>query len=196
MTITVVPRHPALGAEIRGIDMRRPMDPETFKAVHDAWMKHLVVVFPDQPVTEIRTMEEHLAGSVSQTRLTTMLLAVFSLIALIVAMVGLYGLISYSVAQRTQELGIRLALGAGRGAVLRLVMRQGLILAVSGVILGVGGSYGLTRLMRSLLYGVSATDVWTFTICALLFIAIALLASFVPARRASQLDPAEALRTE
>ena len=151
---------------------------------------------PDQPVTEIRTMEEHLAGSVSQTRLTTMLLAVFSLIALIVAMVGLYGLISYSVAQRTQELGIRLALGAGRGAVLRLVMRQGLILAVSGVILGVGGSYGLTRLMRSLLYGVSATDVWTFTICALLFIAIALLASFVPARRASQLDPAEALRTE
>jgi len=159
---------------------------------------HMAVrsVDPDQPVTDIRTMEQHLAGSVSQARLTTMLLAVFSLIALIVATVGLYGLISYSVAQRTQELGIRLALGAGRGAVLRLVMRQGLILAIAGVILGLAGSFALTRLMQSLLFGVSATDTWTFIACALLFIAIALVASLVPARRAAQLDPADALRTE
>jgi putative ABC transport system permease protein len=151
---------------------------------------------PDQPVTEVRTMEEHLAGSVSQTRLTTLLLAVFSIIALVVATVGLYGLISYSVAQRTQELGIRLALGAGRGTVLRMVMRQGLMLAVVGVVLGVAGSVGLTRLIESLLYQVSATDVWTFTACALIFVGVALIASFVPARRAAQLDPADALRTE
>jgi putative ABC transport system permease protein len=150
----------------------------------------------DQPVTDVRTMEQHIAGSVSQTRLTMVLLVVFSAVALAVAMVGLYGLIAYSVAQRTRELGIRLALGAAPGKVVRLVMRQGLILASLGVLIGLGGSLALTHLMQSLLFDVSATDVWTFTVSAGCFVLIALAASYVPARRAAQLDPTDAMRSE
>jgi putative ABC transport system permease protein len=156
----------------------------------------ILAIDSDQPVTDVRTMEQHIAGSVSQTRLTMVLLVVFSAVALAVAMVGLYGLIAYSVAQRTRELGIRLALGAAPGKVVRLVMRQGLLLAILGVLLGLGGSLALTHLMQSLLYDVSATDVWTFTVCAGCFVLIALAASYVPARRAAQLDPTDAMRSE
>jgi putative ABC transport system permease protein len=150
----------------------------------------------DQPVTNIRTMQQYLADSVAPNWLTTLLLAAFSLIALLVAAVGLYGLIGYSVAQRTQELGVRLALGAGPGTVLALVLREGLALAILGVLIGLAGSLALGRILDSLLFEVSATDGWTFTACAALFIVIALAASYVPARRAARLDPTEALRYE
>jgi len=156
----------------------------------------VLAVDPDQPVTDVRTMEQHLSGSVTRTRLTMLLLAVFSGMAMLVATVGLYGLIAYSVAQRTQELGIRLALGAAPGRVLRLVLSQGLTLAIAGVLIGLGGALALAKFMQNLLYGVSATDAWTFGACALSFIVIALAASYVPASRAARLDPTEALRRE
>ena len=141
-------------------------------------------------------MEQHLAGSIAQTRLTTLLLAVFSIVALLVATVGLYGLIAYSVAQRTQELGIRLALGADPRNIVFLVMRQGLVAAAAGVLVGAAGSFLLTRVMQSILFDVSATDVPTFTLSAVVFIAVAVVASYIPSRRAARLDPSDTLRYE
>jgi putative ABC transport system permease protein len=156
----------------------------------------ILTIDKDQPATYVRTMEQHLADTIAPDRLTTLLLVVFSTIALVVATVGLYGLISYSVAQRTQEMGIRLALGAMPGDIRRLVMRQGLVLAILGIAIGLAGSYFLTSLMKSLLYEVSATDVWTYAACGLLFVAVALIASYIPAQRAAQCDPCDALRYE
>jgi predicted permease len=150
----------------------------------------------EQPVTNVRTMEQHLANSIAQTRLTMLLLAIFSTVALLVATVGLYGLIAYSVAQRTQELGIRLALGADPADIVLLVMRQGLLAAVAGVLVGLAGSFLLTRVMKSLLYDVSATDLRTFTLSAVVFLTVAVVASYLPARRAARLDPSDTLRYE
>ena len=150
----------------------------------------------EQPVTEVRSMEQHLENSIAPNRLTTWFLAAFSGMALMVATVGLYALIAYSVAQRTQEMGIRMALGAMPGDLQRLVMRQGFLLAILGVAVGLIGSYFLTRVMQSLLYEVSPTDAWTFAVCAALFVAVALLASYIPALRAGRCDPSEALRYE
>jgi putative ABC transport system permease protein len=113
-----------------------------------------------------------------------------------VAAVGLYGLIAYSVAQRTQEFGIRLALGAQPGDIARLVMREGLLAALAGVLFGLAGSFGLTRVMQSLLYDVSATDVETFSVSAVVFLTVAVVASYIPARRAARLDPSDTLRYE
>lgn len=156
----------------------------------------ILAIDRDQPVTNVRSMEEYLADSITPARLTTLLLAVLSAFALVVAVVGLYGLIGYSVAQRTQELGVRLALGAEPGKVLALVLREGLVLAILGVLIGSAGSLALHRVLQSLLFETSATDGWTFAACGALFIVIALAASYVPARRAARLDPTEALRCE
>jgi putative ABC transport system permease protein len=156
----------------------------------------ILAIDKEQPATYVRTMEQHLADSIAPDRLTTILLVVFSTIALVVATVGLYGLISYSVAQRTQEMGMRLALGAMPGDIRRLVMRQGLLLAVLGIAIGLAGSYFLTAFLKSLLFEVSATDVWTYASCAILFVTVALVASYVPARRAARCDPLDALRYE
>ena len=150
----------------------------------------------EQPATEVRTMDQHLADSIAPNRLTTVLLVLFSIMALVVATVGLYALIAYTVAQRTQEMGIRLALGAMPGDIKKLVMRQGLILAISGIGIGLAASYFLTSVMKSLLYEVSATDVRMYVCCGMLFVVIALTASYLPARRASRCDPSEALRYE
>jgi putative ABC transport system permease protein len=141
-------------------------------------------------------MQQHLANSIAQARLTMLLLSIFSIGALVVASVGLYGLISYSVAQRTQELGIRMALGAEAPDIVLLVMRQGLVAAVAGVLAGLAGSYLLTQVMQSLLYDVSATDVQTFTLSAIVFLTVAVVASYIPARRAARLDPSDTLRYE
>jgi putative ABC transport system permease protein len=150
----------------------------------------------EQPVTNVRTMQQHLSNSIAQARLTMLLLGIFSVVALLVATVGLYGLIAYSVTQRTQEFGIRLALGAEPRDIVRLVMRQGLLAAVAGVLVGLAGSIALTRVMKSLLYDVSATDVRTFTLSAIVFLTIAVVASYIPARRAARLDPSDTLRYE
>jgi ABC-type antimicrobial peptide transport system permease subunit len=125
-----------------------------------------------------------------------LLLSIFAGVALVLAAIGIYGLMSYAVQQRTQELGIRMALGANRSNVLRLIMAQGMKLAVSGVVLGLALAWGLTRLIASLLFGVQASDPTTFGLVAAILAAVALIAAYVPARRATTIDPLIALRYE
>jgi putative ABC transport system permease protein len=151
---------------------------------------------PDQPIANLRTMDELIAQSVGQRRLSMLLLSLFSGIALVLASVGIYGLMSYSVAQRSRELGVRIALGADRADVLRLVLRQGMSLALTGIVIGVGAAFGLTRLIESQLYGVRATDPATFVGVATLLGLTALAANLVPALRATRVDPAVVLREE
>ena len=150
----------------------------------------------DQPVFKVTTMEQLLASSLGQRRLSVILFGVFAAVALVLAAVGLYGVISYSVAQRTNEIGIRMALGAERRDILRMVVEHGLKLTLAGVVLGLGGAYALTRVMSSLLFEVSATDPLTFVIVPLLLALVALAACLVPARRATKVDPMIALRYE
>jgi putative ABC transport system permease protein len=151
-------------------------------------------VDPDQPVTGILTAEDLMDSSRTQPRFIMMLLGLFSLTALALAMVGIYGVLAYSVAQRQHELGIRLALGAQSADILRLVVRQGLVLALSGAVIGVVAALLMTRVMASLLYRVGTHDVMTFLLAPLLFLAVAVVTSYVPARRATQIDPIEAMR--
>lgn len=150
----------------------------------------------DQAVSDVRTMEELLARSIGQRRFNMLLLLTFAVLALALASVGLYGVMSYSVTQRTHEIGIRMALGAGPRDVLKLVVGQGLVLTLLGVGIGLVAAFGLTRLMSSLLYGVRADDPATFGFVSLLLIAVALLASYIPARKAANVDPTVALRYE
>lgn len=148
------------------------------------------------PVTGIKTQAEQADQSLRIERLFARLLTFFGVLALLLAGIGLYGVMAYSIAQRTQEIGIRIALGAQVADVLRMVIGQGMILALIGVAIGIGSAIGLTRLMKTLLYGVGATDPLTFTVIALVLSAVALLACWIPARRAAKVDPMVALRCE
>ena len=150
----------------------------------------------DQPVSYIKTMDQQLDELVAQRRLNMLLLAIFAAVALMLAAVGIYGVISYSVSQRTHEIGIRLALGAQRRDILRLVVGQGLGLTLLGVGLGLAAALALTRFLTTLLFGVSPTDPVAFGVIALLLTGVALLACYAPARRATQVDPMVALRCE
>jgi putative ABC transport system permease protein len=150
----------------------------------------------EQPMASISTMDELLAGTLSRSRFTMLVLGVFAALALILACVGIYGVIAYSVTQRTQEFGIRMALGANRSDVFRLVLSQGTRLTLLGIGLGIVAALVVTRLMATLLYGVSATDPLTFTAVALLLAVVALAACYIPARRATRVDPIVALRYE
>jgi putative ABC transport system permease protein len=150
----------------------------------------------DQPISDVRSMNEWLAESIARARFATFLLGIFAIVALVLASLGIYGVMAYSVTQRTNEIGIRMALGATRGDVVLLVLRRGLMLAVSGVAIGLIGSVGLTRLLAGLLFGVSVTDPAIFGLVPILLLAIALLAVYLPARRATKVDPLVALRYE
>ncbi|MCA1578332.1 MAG: ABC transporter permease [Acidobacteria bacterium] len=151
---------------------------------------------PNQIIWRARTLEELLSTSVAPRRFNMLLLGVFAGVALVLAAVGLYGVMSYSVSWRTHEIGIRMALGAERGDVLRLVVRQGMTMTVIGLALGLIGAYLLSRLIAGLLYGVSATDPLTFAGVSIVLLAVALLACLLPARRATRVNPIVALRTE
>ena len=151
---------------------------------------------PDQPISAVKRMSDWVDSSVSSQRYSTTLLATFAALAMILAATGIYGVMSYTVAQRTHEIGVRMALGARRRDVLKLVVRHGMLLTLVGVILGVAGALGLTRVMASLLFGVTAKDPLTFVAVAGLLSAVAFIACFVPALRATKVDPLVALRYE
>ncbi|MFI5126300.1 MAG: FtsX-like permease family protein, partial [Candidatus Acidiferrales bacterium] len=153
-------------------------------------------VDPTEPLTQIETMDQVVSGSLKDWRFHAVLLGIFAALALVIAAIGVYGVISYSIAQRTHEIGIRLALGAQRRDVLRLVVSQGARLALAGIAVGVLAAIGLTRLMASLLYGVTPTDPVTFLAVAVLLLIVALVACYIPARRAMRVDPMVALRYE
>jgi putative ABC transport system permease protein len=151
---------------------------------------------PDQPIAAVKPMTEWVDSSVATPRYRTTLFAMFAALAMILAATGIYGVMSYSVAQRTHEIGIRMALGARRAHVLKLVVAQGMLLTLIGVGLGLLAAFALTRVMASLLFGVTAKDPITFVFVAALLSAVAFLACFVPARRATKVDPLVALRYE
>jgi putative ABC transport system permease protein len=151
---------------------------------------------PDLPVYRVSTMDRIVADSLTQRRFAMFLLGIFAFVALALAVVGIYGVMSYMVAQRTNEIGIRMALGASVPDVMKLVIGQGMLPVIVGVGLGLAGAFVATRLMSSLLFGVSATDPITFAGVSIVLASVALLACAIPARRAARVSPIDALRYE
>ena len=184
---------PTLQSGRTNLVIRTQGDPLSIVA---AVRKEVQAIDPDQPIAAVKPMTEWVESSVAAPRYRTTLLGLFAALAMVLAATGIYGVMSYSVAQRTHEIGIRMALGARRADVLKLVVRQGMVLTVVGVALGVVGAFALTRVMASLLFGVTAKDPVTFAVVAALLIAVAFVACFVPARRATKVDPLVALRYE
>ncbi|HEY9432110.1 MAG TPA: ABC transporter permease [Blastocatellia bacterium] len=181
------------GIPYRTLVARTDGDPMSFVA---AVRSQVQAIDKDQPISHIRTLDELVARSVSQRRFNMLALAILAGVALLLAAVGLYGVMSYSVEQRAHEIGVRMALGAQTRDVLRLVVKQGMTLTLIGGLIGLIAALGLTRLIKNLLFGVSATDPVTFLVIAPLLALVALLACYLPARRATKVDPLMALKAE
>jgi putative ABC transport system permease protein len=173
--------------------VRAAMDPAGLK---QALGKAVHGINKDQTLTDVRTLDQIKSESMATNKLQSMLLTIFAGIAVLLAAIGIYGVISYSVEQRTHEIGIRAALGASRGDVLRLILRSGMLMAGIGLAIGLGGAFGLTRLLANLLFGVGARDPVTIAAVAGILGFVALLACYIPARRATRVDPMIALRYE
>jgi ABC-type antimicrobial peptide transport system permease subunit len=173
--------------------LRAPLDTA---AIPEEVRKQVQAVDPSLPVFGAQTLKEVLSSSLSVRRFSMEMIALFGLTALLMAGLGIYGVISYVVSERTHEIGIRLALGAQRANILQMVLRQGLGLAVAGAAVGLVGAFVVSRLMVGLLYGVGTADPVTFIGVAILLVAVALLACYIPARRAMRVDPMVALRYE
>ena len=182
-----------LGYMPRELVIRTSVDPTSLAA---AVRREVHAVDPNQPISDVRTMDEILNEETATRQLGMTLLAIFAGLALLLSMLGIYGVLSYFVAQHTLEIGVQVALGAQTGNILRLVLKKGMLLAVAGLVIGLIASFGLTRLMQSLLFEVSATDPVTFAVVAALLLLVAFLACYLPARRAMKVDPIVALRYE
>jgi ABC-type antimicrobial peptide transport system permease subunit len=181
------------GGETPYLVIRANLDPSTLtRAAIDAIHKD----DPDLPVTHVMKLTDLLSNSLSPRRLSAFLLGVFAFLALVLAVVGIYGVMNYSVSLRTKEIGIRMALGAQPGAVWRLIVFGGGRLALAGIAIGVGGTLAVTKILASLLFGVTATDPATITAVALLLSGVVLIACHIPARRATRVDPIIALHEE
>jgi putative ABC transport system permease protein len=176
-----------------GIVLRSTVEPEALIASVRNAMKEL---YPAQPILGFKTMEQRIYERTAAKRIMTVVMGVFAGIALLLAGLGLYGVMAYAVSQRTHEIGVRIALGAPRRSILRMVLGQGLKLTLVGMTLGMAGSLAMTRFMVSLLYGVGATDALTFILVSLMLVGAALLACWLPARRATRVDPMIALRND
>ena len=165
-------------------------------AVASSLVQAVREIDPDLPVSHLRSMEDVIARSLAQRRIVMLLLAVFAAVALVLATVGIYGVMSYMVSQRTQEIGIRMALGADRGGVIAMVLTHALRLAVIGLAAGCAAAFALTGLLRTMLYDVTPTDPMTFAGVAAILLAVAAVATAVPAMRATRIDPLTALKAE
>jgi putative ABC transport system permease protein len=185
--------HPDLPYPFMTLVLRTDGDPT---AIAPAVQREIRALDPNQPVSDVRTMDQVLSEAVSRSRFNTLLLAVFAGLATLLSAVGIFGVMNYSVALRTREIGLRLAIGAQPRQVLLLVLKQGLTLTVVGVGLGLLAAFALTRLLTGLLFGVEAVDATTFTTISLLLVFVSLLACYLPARRAMRIDPMMALRYE
>jgi putative ABC transport system permease protein len=150
----------------------------------------------NQPIYDVKTLSQRVSNATAASRSLTVLFSAFALLALVLGAVGIYGIVSYAVTQRTQEIGIRMALGARTGDILQLIAKHGLVLVLSGVAIGVAGALALTRFLATLLFGITPTDTFTFVFVSLIFFVIAMIASLIPARRATKVDPLTALRYE
>jgi putative ABC transport system permease protein len=176
-----------------GLVIRTAGDPAAFAST----LRHEVQALDkDQPIYNVRTMDDVVANSLGTRRVSMQLFAVFACAALLLAAIGIYGVMAYTVTQRTQDIGIRMALGAQTADVLYMVVRQGMTLVLIGIGVGLAGALGLNRVIASLLFGVNAADPMTFVAISLLLGFVALLACYIPARRASRVDPIIALRAE
>jgi putative ABC transport system permease protein len=171
--------------------VRTAVPPES---VTSAIRAQIAAIDPDQPVTNIQTIDEFMDSTRARPRFTMLLLGVLSATALVLAIVGIYGVLAYSVEQRRHELGIRMALGAEREHILRLVVRQGFVLALTGIVLGLVAAVAVSHFVSSWLFHVSTLDAVTFAVAPVAFLVIALLATYIPARRATKVDPLEAMR--
>jgi predicted permease len=149
---------------------------------------------PEQPIAQVRTLDQWMARSLETRRAPMLLLTLFGVLALALSGIGIYGVLAFGVAERVREFGIRQALGADRGAILSMVMRQGLKTVAIGIVIGVAGAFGLTRYLQSLLFGVGTHDAVVFAGVTVVLLAVALAAGYVPARRATRIDPMDALR--
>ena len=156
----------------------------------------MLAIDRNQPVYDVKTLDQRVLETIATSRSLMFLFSGFALLALVLAAVGTYGIVSYSVSQRTREIGIRMALGARAVDVLRMVLKNGLTLVLAGIAIGVAGALALTRFLTTLLYGVTPTDALTFVVVSVVLLAVALIACLAPARRATKVNPLEALRNE
>jgi putative ABC transport system permease protein len=165
-------------------------------SIVQAARKQITSLNKNLPIYHVKTLDQYFADSVARPRFMSFLLGSFAALAVLLACLGVYGVVSYAVVQRTHEIGIRMALGAGAGNVVRVMLGRGIFLALSGVSIGLAGAFGLAHLLSSMLFGVGANDPMTFSIVPLGLFSIAALASYIPARRAAKVNPMVALRNE
>ncbi|HEX3253112.1 MAG TPA: FtsX-like permease family protein, partial [Pyrinomonadaceae bacterium] len=185
--------HPDLTYSFMTLAIRTDGEPS---AIAPAVQREIRSLEPNQPVSDVRTMNQVMSEWVARSRFNTLLLGLFAGLATLLSAVGIFGVMNYSVALRTREIGLRLAVGAQPRQVLLLILKQGFWLTMVGVLLGLAAAFALTRLLSGLLFGVAAVDVTTFATISLLLVIVSLLACYLPARRAMRIDPLRALRYE